>query len=470
MNCVRSTHSIARKIETFVLVPLFVLCIFQLFISVFTSTPFTFTEEKDVIFEQYTLANSSIGVNVANTYDNQSDALQNALISIVSSNETWTSSNQTTKEQTKRYDPIEYKIQFEESIKPLRNISTCVFMHRFYGGFCNQYLMFTSVMIMVEATNHSQILLHPLKWKDTMGTYELYAHSLFFDVVHWNTYYPRLPRLVTYDETLHPDVIVHYMDTEKPKSYWNITFPYKNATKPYAIGHKKSTVAWANYRRYSRKIESGKINRSDAELLMIREAFKPHPSIQQIIDDFKSLHQMKNIMVWHARIEPDMQKHPVCKDYKVTNISDILDMIYEKYEEPPVSTVLIALDRSLLEEEVSDPSKTNELALHNLHVLNEIMSKGMWGGRVKVLEAGSQLAKHSGSKFLTKVSTLVGSIINFFLFLEADIFIGTKVSSWSHYVMMYRFFREKKMNYFYQPKGLDWVTPPLVDHPPRFIC
>mmetsp|Transcript_28396 Transcript_28396/g.33058 ORF Transcript_28396/g.33058 Transcript_28396/m.33058 type:complete len:518 (+) Transcript_28396:82-1635(+) len=516
----RSHNSFSTKIGKFVLVPIFIYYIFQIICFHASTTPFDSTEEEIVgVYNLDTVViSSNIGVN-ANAMSNLSDVVQkssnneydlesntsnnsnnkgdNALISTVSSNPTTTrtthtrsnTSKQTTTSnvtyntnnepdqvhvhvQSKRYNETEYEVQLEQSIKPLHNVSTCTYVNSFYGGFCNQYQMFTGVIVEADELNHSQILLHPLKWKDTLGTNKRIPHRFLFDVVHWNTYYPRLPRMVTYEKSLHYELeLTSGLNDIRPNFNWNITDPYVNATKPYGIGNEKPKSAWIIFKRYSKAIEEGGKNRSDAELLMLREAFKPHPIIQQIIDDFKSVHQMKNILVWHARIEPDMQKHDrVCTDYKVTNISDIVDMIYEKYEEPPVSTVLIALDRSLLEKEVSDPSKTNELALHNLHVLNEIMSKGMWGGRVKVLEAGSQLAKHSGSKFLTKVSTLVGSIINFFLFLEADIFIGTKVSSWSHYVMMYRFFREKKMNYFYQPKGLDWVTPPLVDHPPRFIC
>ena len=38
-----------------------------------------------------------------------------------------------------------------------------------------------------------------------------------------------------------------------------------------------------------------------------------------------SLLEDENLMVLHARIEPDMQRHLVCADKKVTNFTDILN-------------------------------------------------------------------------------------------------------------------------------------------------
>ena len=172
----------------------------------------------------------------------------------------------------------------------------------------------------------------------------------------------------------------------------------------------------------------------------------------------------------------------MCKEHKVVNITDIVQMLYVKYPEPPVSTVLIILNRAILEKEAmknrnktngktnEEEEKVNEMATYNLIVLNEMMSNGLWNGRVKVTEAGSDLAKRSNHPIYAKYSSLVGSIMNFFLALKAEIFVGTIVSSYSTAVVSYRFFRDKKENYFYMPHGLDWVTSPDVRLPPRFAC
>ena len=48
--------------------------------------------------------------------------------------------------------------------------------------------------------------------------------------------------------------------------------------------------------------------------------------------------------------------------------------------EPPVSTVLIKLNRAILEKEVKGDKNENEIASYNLKVLNEIISEGLRNG------------------------------------------------------------------------------------------
>ena len=395
-----------------------------------------------------------------------------------------------------KYDEDEYKAQLIKSMTPDPNQSTCAYLHVFWSGFCNQYYMFSGVLLLAQegaekedgkdlestsSTYHCpQLLVHSIRWKDLFGTNHLLRHDVFFDVLHWNSYFPTLPRFVTYDEQLFPDLqIPNPNDIMKPILNWNVTESHSlsNVTKPYAIGGTKKTTAISKFYDYTKHVEKGRIQRKKSELLMMKGAFRPHPAIREIMSRFQNVHRMKSIMVLHARIEPDMQRHPMCKEHKVVNLTDIVEMVYEKYPDPPVSTVLIILNRAILEQEVNGngrknnkPKEKNEIASNNLKTLNEILVNGLWDGRVKVVEAGSELAKQSKHPIYSKYSSLVGSIMNFFLSLEADIFVGTIVSSYSTAVISYRFFREKKENYFYMPHGLDWVTPPDVEQPPRFAC
>ncbi len=206
---------------------------------------------------------------------------------------------------------------------------------------------------------------------------------------------------------------------------------------------------------------------------MLKDAFRPHPRIQQVIDAFlDSLRENGkplSFMALHARVEPDMQKHIMCKELKVTNISDIVTNLYRQFKEPPVSKVLVILNRAILEEEVSNSNldNRNTLAEHNLMVLNEIVEAGLWGGRVQVVEAGTGLAKQSTYFISSKYWALVGSIIDFFLAVEASIFVGTAVSSFSVDIEITRFYREKKENYHYLPDKLELST---ATGPPRFDC
>ena len=137
---------------------------------------------------------------------------------------------------------------------------------------------------------------------------------------------------------------------------------------------------------------------------------------------------------------------------------------------PPVSTVLIILNREIIEKEVADEKIENDLAEYNLKVLNHIIENGLWNGKVKAIEAGVNLAKKSGHPVYSKYFSLSGSIIDFFLAVQADIFVGTEVSSFSVDVEITRFYRGRKENYHYLPNNFEMTTPPDAKFPPRFQC
>ncbi len=121
-----------------------------------------------------------------------------------------------------------------------------------------------------------------------------------------------------------------------------------------------------------------------------------------------------------------MYNHPVCKTKKVVNITHIIDGIYDTFPEPPASTLIILLNKQLLEDEVrsgsssfskkgSDSTQSVEMAKYNLQIVNDMLQHGLWGGRVNVMEAGSKLALDSNHDIYSKYPVLVGGIINFFL-------------------------------------------------------
>jgi len=158
----------------------------------------------------------------------------------------------------------------------------------------------------------------------------------------------------------------------------------------------------------------------------------------------------------------------------VTNITDIINMIYDKYPEPPVSTVLIVFARAILDKEVSNPHRNyasfHNLTVHNLNAIDEILQSGMWNGKVKVVEAGSGMVEEAGDPFYKYYSNIAGGIVNFFLALHSDVLVGTEVSTFSVLAMNSRMYMEKRENYFYRPEGLHWRTPPNVTKPHRFAC
>ena len=157
----------------------------------------------------------------------------------------------------------------------------------------------------------------------------------------------------------------------------------------------------------------------------------------------------------------------------MSNMTAIINMIYEKFPEPPVSTVLIQFNRADFEVEEKikrrgDP--IHDLLLNNFKEINQLVQQGMWGGKVRVVEAGSKMVEEAGNPFYTRYSAVTGGIINLFLAIESNIFIGTEISTYSASAVNGRFYREQRENYFYHPDGLYWITPENRTKPYRFSC
>jgi hypothetical protein len=283
--------------------------------------------------------------------------------------------------------------------------------------------------------------------------------------------------------------------------------------RPYAFGYQhKMMAAYTFYGkgkgRYIGDKASGHV-RNPAEILVLQGAMRPHPELQAILDGLLQKSSLLktgestatvgtisaplqlDYMTLHARVEPDMQKHKMCPELKVINLTDIFAFIEEKWKEPPVSRIFMPINRQYLELEgdidgtlansANDTmqltakekkqklgkNKINWIAVENLKALNRARDEGLWGGRVKVLEFGARALQ--GTSYAKKPST-AGAMLNFFIGVPAKIFIGTEVSSFSHDILATRFFRGYHENYKYFPGGLmDW-TPPGTNDPPGFQC
>lgn len=169
-----------------------------------------------------------------------------------------------------------------------------------------------------------------------------------------------------------------------------------------------------------------------------------------------------------------MQRHKVCRDKKVLNLTDIFDFIEAKWKDPPVSKIFMPINRQYLEAEGTwvegkrQPKKgINWIAVENLKALNRARDYGLWNGQVKVYEFG---ANSLVGTVYEKIPSTPGAMLNFFIGIQAKILIGTKVSSYSHDLLATRFFRGYKENYKYLPEGLIEWTPPHLKDPPGFEC
>ena len=373
------------------------------------------------------------------------------------------------------------------------NMTTMGFYEgKMYAGLWNQMMVFTVLVMHAMKEGYPQILLETIKMKDTFASKSLISFHAMWDIPHWNSYYPRLPRLVSFDPVAHdqfnPKAREWY---RRPDMKWtdvkNET-TYSEPTRPIPYGRQHHLGA--GYIRYTQgkgpfANNDGRI-RNPAEILMLQEALRPNPRLREIINEkllslqhsggSASTNKTVEYMTLHARIEPDMQKHNYCTDKKVLKLTEIFDFIQEKWPDPPVNHIFIPINRNFLEREgsegvVQNLQKKNEtvnwIAVENLQALNKARDEGLWDGRVNVFEFGSNALKDTE---YAKVSTTAGALVDFFIALGGKIFIGSEVSSWANTLVVMRFYQNITETYKYLPDGLhEWIVPGTID-PPAFEC
>ena len=355
--------------------------------------------------------------------------------------------------------------------EPWDNVTTVGFWNkRFYAGYRNQAMAFTGLILTSKINGWDQIVLQTLRHKDTYGTEQMMPHEFLFDVEHWNSHYPALPRLVRCD----PEI---FTDFDCSQTAWpNVSNPrynIENIKKPILFGPPGGAPhnLFGAYSRYLNGKGSfvEKLGfPSQYDLLIHGGAFRPHPDIRNMVDPLLK----EKYMTLHARVEPDMQFHPVCRDIKERNLTTIFQFLEQKWPEPPISKLFMPINRMLLEKgaivDEKNASATNWIAVENLKALNHANEHGLWNGRVKVFEIGSKFAE--GTPY-EKFKMTVGAIINFYAAEKSTIFVGTEVSSFSADLARTRFAGGNRQNYYYRPDGLHrWTSDKKDEVPPGFSC
>ena len=388
-------------------------------------------------------------------------------------------------------EKLQRDIRIKEIMIPYTNETTFgYFYKRFYSGYRNQIMAFSALIMWGTYLNgHRQLLMESLRFKDTFGSEMLMKFTFLFDVEHWNSYYPQLPRMVSCDAELYTD-----FDCVS-NSYKSTTTG--NSTKPYPrMGNMNHLFMM--YGRYTKHrgpfYTKEKRFPNPIDRLIMSGALRPHPDLMDIINDkLTSLQQHQEerqhtntndsdtlltnassagatsgeeqqqqgkqeqqqqvakipYFTLHARVEPDMQKHVVCRDLKVKNLTEIFRMLEETFVEPPAPHLFLPINRQMLESEglhpnVEHPEKTNWIAVENLQALNHARQYGLWNGRVKTFEFGANAL--NGTKYETRPST-TGALINYHIAIGSTVFIGTEVSSYSYDLVSTRFYTGNIANY-----------------------
>jgi hypothetical protein len=157
---------------------------------------------------------------------------------------------------------------------------------------------------------------------------------------------------------------------------------------------------------------------------------------------------------------------------KERNLTKIFQFLEKTFPEPPAPLVFMPINRQYMEREglatTKEPNRTNLVAVDNLNALNRAVEQGLWNGKVQVFEFGANALK--GTRFEKRPST-AGAILNFYIALGGNVFVGTEVSSYSVDLTSTRFYRENTTrNYKYLPDGLQEWTPKGTKHAPGFRC
>jgi hypothetical protein len=341
------------------------------------------------------------------------------------------------------------------------NITSLGYWRRhFHSGFRNQIMAFSAFVMWAGYGGHQQIVFETLKHKDTYGSDRMLPHEYLFDVQHWNTWYPKVPRMVR---------CVNFTDLDCETLNW--VHQEDKCSNPFAKG--EPFKLFGNYMRYAKG--RGKLAeptfRNPIDVAILQGALQPHPDIRELMNQvLRRATKGSDYWTLHARVEPDMQKHPVCRDFKVTNLTDIFDMLEQTFPAPPAPMLFLPINRPMLEKDAvvrHKIDKTNWLAIDNLQTLNRAKTHGLWNGTVRVFELGSTVL--NGTKY-EKTPSTIGAMMNFFLAIESKVFVGTRTSSWSNDVTASRFYRGNLSNYEYLPDGIELWTKSSMTNPPGFLC
>ena len=387
---------------------------------------------------------------------------------------------------THPYDPSRFPQDtldypgFREATIPYfdKNHTTCFWMggrrRTLYAGLRNQMVAWTGVlMTAVTKYNCTQMILD-LKHRDFIGTdlersKNRIDHQALFDIPYFNSLYDR------------GDMPIRWVRCDGEYSKHRTC---KTATEVKIPQH----TAFATYNRYSELTGKGDLaapgqrHRVDWAILK-RDAYRPHPwlreimkeRLQEIFHNNDSSTNSSSYFTLHARVEPDMLRHPVCRDQKVSNLTRIFEMLEEAFSNPPAPFLFLPLNRNIMVEE-GDPNnpellsfhnETNYIAVENLQRLNRAEKEGLWGGRVQVFGLGIHAL--IGTRYELRPHT-AAALLDYQVALESKVFIGTEISTFSSDLMIQRFYRSNLANYKILPEGIHEWTNSSTLVPEAFHC
>lgn len=364
-------------------------------------------------------------------------------------------------------------------------------------GYRNQVFRLTTFVKYALQHGFEEILLPSIRWQheatrfDGERPYRI-PFDLLFDVDHWNRQ-EGLPRLVEYNETLHYNwdptlAMFRDVDCDVLDTYYNAGPAGKDiimqrirnvsATHPYGHGGGEQLgTLWFDYLSSSRhrhvSIELWNKSQTtfDAIETSVMNGLKPSLNILNTKSIQPLTSSSSPYLAVHPRVEPDMLKHPKCLEIKERNLTRIFELIrtFEKFQS--VDNVLVAVNLDFMNHGSAPVEETLKNMHHeNQQIFHKALSLGLQrqedghNNMTLFLAGKSALLNESGIPECSR--SLAGSILNFALAVNADMFLGTHVSSWSVSVWKARFLQGRgEENYAITPTGIQKVI-----GMPQFHC
>jgi hypothetical protein len=375
---------------------------------------------------------------------------------------------------------IEDIIALQASTAPDKRLSTIAFERNLQLGFRESCISFSALVM--EAVNKKipQVLLPSLSFKDYQGSDKRINFELLFDVIHWNSHYPALPRLVAFNEEMHPNWNARhgrFLKADPARNDTSTSEKTSSSLVPFPGGEQEHMAYYSNYTGYLALNQMAE--RHPAELMILRGALRPHIEIRRHLSRLKQAGRESDggngaagsnnkFMALHAFVEPGVERSRSCIWARVQSLATIFAAMEREFPTPPAHRLFVAVDRNRIAE-----TSDNLDAVDNLKTLNSAVSKGLWNGTVQVFETGMESLRDT--PFESRAS-VVGSMVDFFLAQDSILFIGTERSSFSMDVITSRFYQDSKENYLYLPRGITHATPSVDEfgsvtrQPPRFKC
>ncbi|GAX11940.1 hypothetical protein FisN_8Lh026 [Fistulifera solaris] len=349
------------------------------------------------------------------------------------------------------------------------------------GGYRNQVLRWIAFVLYAKQHHLEQIYLPSILWSTQIVTLtnesKWYPIPMewIFDVPYWNQFHPQLPLLIweplhnsdcwefprtTANTTLHP-LQQATLDRGYLHPLRNITLQLKefNPRKQDFLplvqhcqhpvvygGGTQAGRLWNDYLEYftKKKITHRK------EILQVDEwvyrALRPAPQWRAVAQQCVVTHT-PHYAVLHARLEMDMMAH-VCGIDMERNLTRILQQVATVFETnyPHVTGLVIAVSRAGMMAP-TESAERQAHSQHNLETLNRLVREGWSVGsrQVQVLECGERLVQehYVSHPEVVDHGSLLHSVVNFDLALNADVFIGVRSSSYSTDVLTSRHYMGK---------------------------